>query len=156
MYVTAQDSAFSPTANAAGKIPAPRRPAEDDEVTQALECRPEAAGQARHTAEVACRAWHVDGEATDAVLLVVSELVTNAVEHAQPPVTLNLQHDLADGGVWVGVTDGGPAAHDGPWISSCSGDEHGRGMDIVDAIAETHGTHCHQGGTTHWAHLSAA
>jgi len=156
MYATAQGSTASSGANTAEKIPAPRWPVDDDEVTQALECRPEAAGLARHTAQAACRAWRVDRQATDVVLLVVSELVTNAVEHAQPPLTLNLHHDGADGGVWVGVTDGGPAAHEGPWTSSCSSDEHGRGMDIVDALAENHGMHCHRGGTTHWARLSAA
>ncbi len=51
--------------------------------------------------------------ATESVLLVVSELVTNAIEHALPPVVLRLHRDRAGDQVWVGVTDGGPAHPDG-------------------------------------------
>ncbi|MEV6332363.1 ATP-binding protein [Streptomyces sp. NPDC051909] len=137
------------------RIPAPRKPADDD-LTQALEHRPEAAGDARHTAQAVLEAWRVDEETAGAVVLVVSELVTNAVEHAQAPLFLHLHREHSGNRVWVGVTDGGPAARDGAWTSSCTEDEHGRGLAVVDMLADAHGTHNHTRGATHWARLTTA
>ncbi|MFJ4866762.1 ATP-binding protein [Streptomyces sp. NPDC088748] len=92
----------------------------------------------------------------DSALIVTSELVTNAVEHALAPLMLHL-HPKQAGRVWIGVTDGGPAPYDGPWTASCSADEHGRGRSIVDTLADSHGSHTHANGhTTHWARISAA
>ncbi|MGW8357699.1 ATP-binding protein [Streptomyces wedmorensis] len=136
-------------------IPASRKPADDD-VTQALEHRPEAAGDARHTTQAVLEAWQVNAETTEAVVLVVSELVTNAVEHALAPLSLHLHREHSGSRVWVGVTDSGPAQHDGAWTSSRTADEHGRGLGIVSMLAEAHGTRSHTGGATHWARLTAA
>ncbi len=89
------------------------------------------------------------------MLLVVSELVTNAVEHAQGPLHLHLHRTEADGHVWIGVSDGGPAPRDGEWTRSCTTDEHGRGLAVVAALAEHHGTRTWTGGhTTHWARIN--
>ncbi|MFI8294150.1 ATP-binding protein [Streptomyces sp. NPDC085614] len=133
-------------------MPGPRRPA--DGGSWPLQHRPEAASAARRIARRMLEDWHVSGDIEDTALLVVSELVTNAVEHAQAPVVLHLHHQHADGRVWVGVTDGGPAPHDGAWSTSCTPDEHGRGLDLIDALTTAHGTHTHtHGGTTHWARL---
>uniref|UniRef100_UPI003F497FF1 ATP-binding protein n=1 Tax=Streptomyces sp. CA-141956 TaxID=3240051 RepID=UPI003F497FF1 len=137
------------------RIPAPRKPADDD-VTQALEHRPEAAGAARHTARAVLEAWRVDAETAGAVVLVVSELVTNAVVHACAPLFLHLHREHCGSRVWVGVTDGGPAPQPGAWTSSCAEDEHGRGLGIVEMLADAHGTRSHPGGATHWAYLTAA
>lgn len=133
-------------------VPGPRRPV--DEVTERLEHRPEAAGAARHTAQQILDSWHVGRDTADAAVLVVSELVTNAVEHAEPPLILHLHREHTGDHLWVEVTDGGPAVHHGSWTTSCSDDEHGRGLAIVDTIAETHGTRAlPDGGATHWARL---
>jgi anti-sigma regulatory factor (Ser/Thr protein kinase) len=124
-------------------------------VSQALEHRPVAAGAARAITRTVLEDWHVDQDAAQSVLLVVSELVTNAVEHALPPVTLHLYRDRAAEVVWVGVTDGGPAQDDGAWTSSCTREEHGRGLALVEVLASSHGTRPHPGGTaTHWALLT--
>ncbi|MGY6026383.1 ATP-binding protein [Streptomyces spinosirectus] len=124
-------------------------------VTQALEHRPVAAGAARSITRTVLADWHVDQDAAQSVLLVVSELVTNAVEHALPPVTLHLYRDPAAAVVWVGVTDGGPAQDDGAWASSCTREEHGRGLVLVEVLATSHGIRPHPGGTaTHWALLT--
>jgi anti-sigma regulatory factor (Ser/Thr protein kinase) len=90
-------------------------------------------------------------------LLVVSELVTNAVEHARPPVTLQLARPEEDI-LHIEVTDSGPASHEGPWTASCSDDEHGRGRAIVAALATAHGCHTTAGdhASTHWAVLSTS
>ncbi|MEV6332413.1 ATP-binding protein [Streptomyces sp. NPDC051909] len=134
-------------------IPAPRKPADDD-LTRALEHRPEAACDARHAAQAILETWQVDAETADRVVLVVSELVTNAIEHAQAPLFLHLHREHAGSRVWVGVTDGGPAPHDGPWTSSCTEDEHGRGLGIISTLADAHGTRNHTHGATHWARLT--
>lgn len=141
--------------DAVARIPAPRKPADDD-VTQMLEHRPEAAGDARRTAQAVLEAWRVDPETAETVVLVVSELVTNAVEHACAPLHLHLHRERCGSRVWVGVTDGGPALHDGAWTSSCGEGEHGRGLGIVEMLADAHGTRRHTGGSTHWARLTAA
>ncbi|MFF4054117.1 ATP-binding protein [Streptomyces chartreusis] len=114
---------------------------------------PQAARAARKITAAVLARWHLSTDTTDAVLLVVSELVTNAVEHAQPPVTLHLHRDRTGTHVWTGVSDGGPAGGKGPWISSCADDEHGRGLEVVHALATAHGTQSHSAGNTHWAQL---
>ncbi|MEV0186075.1 ATP-binding protein [Streptomyces sp. NPDC050625] len=124
-------------------------------VAQALEHRPNAAGAARAITRALLEDWHVDQDAAENVLLVVSELVTNAIEHALPPVALHLYRDPAEDHVWVGVTDGGPTQNDGVWTSSCTQEEHGRGLTVVKVLATRHGTHTYPGGTaTHWALLT--
>ncbi|WP_406205135.1 ATP-binding protein [Streptomyces decoyicus] len=115
--------------------------------------RPEAVGHARRIAQSVLDAWGIDDDAAHSVLLVVSELVTNAVEHAQPPLALHLYRENTGLRVWVGLTDGGPSARAGAWTSSCAHDEHGRGLTIIEALAAAHGADSHAGGTTHWARL---
>ncbi|MCZ1005945.1 ATP-binding protein [Streptomyces lydicus] len=118
--------------------------------------RPEAVGFARRIARSVLHAWRIDDDAAHSVLLVVSELVTNAVEHAQPPLALHLCRENRGRRVWVGITDGGPSARGGSWTSTCAHDEHGRGLAIVEALAAAHGADRHVGGTTHWARLPVA
>ena len=121
----------------------------------ALEHTPQAAAAARRITRTCTDAWQVDDDCAESVLLVVSELVTNAVEHAQAPVTLHLYHTDCDERVWIGVSDGGPAERDGAWTSSCTNDEHGRGLAVVEALSEIQGTRTHLSGhTTHWARLN--
>ncbi|MEV6317849.1 ATP-binding protein [Streptomyces sp. NPDC051776] len=131
--------------------PPSRAPAEEEEWP--LTHSPEAASTARHLTRSVLDAWHVDGEVADSVLLVVSELVTNAVRHAEPPVVLHLHRD-ARRQVWVMITDGGPATTKGTWAAGCEVDEHGRGLGIVMALAAAHGFYKHPDGeATHWARL---
>ncbi|MFK0261401.1 ATP-binding protein [Streptomyces angustmyceticus] len=118
--------------------------------------RPEAVGHARRVARSVLHAWRIDDDAAHCVLLVVSELVTNAVEHARPPLALHLRREHRGPRVWVGITDGGPSAQGGAWTSSCAHDERGRGLTIVEALAAAHGADSHAGGTTHWARLPVA
>ncbi|WP_327135271.1 ATP-binding protein [Streptomyces sp. NBC_01343] len=88
---------------------------------------PAAAGTARRITSTVLDGWDVAEETIDQALLVVSELVTNAVEHARPPVALHLQRPGNDGVLRIEVGDGGPADHEGTWTTSCAPEERGRG-----------------------------
>ncbi|CAM5649104.1 ATP-binding protein [Streptomyces viridochromogenes] len=160
MYVTVEDLVRTP--QDAGRMrdhsdPALSVPAvpDDGTVVRALVHHPAAAGTARSITRGVLEDWHVDQAAMESVLLVVSELVTNAVEHALPPVVLRLHWDRIGDRVWVGVTDGGPAQADGAWTSSCTQEEHGRGLAVVEVLTSGHGTRTHSNGAaTHWAVLN--
>ncbi|MFI6449820.1 ATP-binding protein [Kitasatospora sp. NPDC050543] len=118
--------------------------------------RPEAAATARRITNAALDEWGIDDEATAHALLVVSELVTNAVEHALPPVALHLERPRDDGTLHIEVDDGGPADNEGTWVASCTPEEHGRGGGIVARLASAHGTRVLPRGVTYWADLPVA
>lgn len=123
--------------------------------SEVLEHRPEAASSARRTTQAVMKRWRVGTDTTESVTLIVSELVTNAIEHADPPLALHLRRETQGGAIWVGVTDGGQADSEGTWTISCAEDEHGRGLTIIGTLADSHGTHTHRNGaTTHWARLT--
>lgn len=105
-------------------------------------------GHARRCVDALLAHWHVSPEVVGDALLLVSELVTNAVSHALPPAVLRVTSRR--GILRIEVTDGGPV--DEPRTAGLH-DEHGRGMCIVTAVATQHGTVVHSGGVTHWAEL---
>ncbi|MFJ2008667.1 ATP-binding protein [Streptomyces chartreusis] len=123
-----------------------------DDVQYSLPHLPQAVSTARKIAAEVLGGWRVDDNVSEVVVLVVSELVTNAVEHAQPPVALHLMRDFHCAQLRVEVVDGGPAVHD-KWPVSSEADEHGRGLSIVGAVTTAHGTVFHAHGATHWASL---
>jgi anti-sigma regulatory factor (Ser/Thr protein kinase) len=79
------------------------------------------------------RTWGVpmDEETADAVRLVASELITNAVVHGEGPVTVALHH--WPGRLVIDVVDGNPSAPQ----TSCAqaDDESGRGLALVGLLA---------------------
>ncbi|WP_281944642.1 ATP-binding protein [Streptomyces olivaceus] len=96
---------------------------------------PRSCALARQWASGVLTQWATAGEAADDVLLVVSELVTNAVQHACGPIRACLGLG-AGGSLHVQVDDGGPA------VTAPAGhapDEHGRGLAIVECLAARHG-----------------
>ncbi|MFB7462978.1 ATP-binding protein [Streptomyces sp. NPDC056224] len=117
---------------------------------------PASAGTARRITTAVLDGWDVDDETIDQALLVVSELVTNAVEHALPPVALHLQRPGNDGALRIEVGDGGPADDEGTWTTSCAPEEHGRGVSIIALLASAHGTRILARTVTYWAVLPAA
>ena len=87
------------------------------------------------------------GEAGDDLVLVVSEIVTNAVRHGSPPVRLQV---VVDGDlVVVQVADGSPS----PPVPRDADEqaEGGRGMALVDLLAAEHGVRRDPPGKTVWA-----
>ncbi len=90
-----------------------------------------APAQARRASRQVLVGWRLPG-LVDSVLMVVSELVTNAVRHGRPPVWLELRRSPA--ALRVSVHDDDPTD---PGTPSPSGedDESGRGLAIVRALA---------------------
>lgn len=117
---------------------------------------PEAPGLARRLVRAALPGWDLAEETVETAVLVVSELVTNAVVHAWGPLVLHLRPEPVHQRVWVGVSDGGPARRKGAWAASRAPEEHGRGLGVIESLALDHGTYTHDGGATHWACLNAA
>ncbi|MEU8995164.1 ATP-binding protein [Streptomyces caniferus] len=111
---------------------------------------PEAVSVVRRRARTVLAAWNLAPDLTEDALLVISELITNAVVHALPPAVLRLSRAGAEGpgALRVEVTDAGPR----PAVEPCA-DEHGRGLGIVTALAAECGTCIHAGGITRWAEL---
>ncbi|MFJ3306419.1 ATP-binding protein [Streptomyces sp. NPDC086549] len=111
----------------------------------------------RQRARAVMAAWDVSPEIVDDALLLVSELVTNAIVHALAPAELRLSWRRRDGRdtLRVEVIDAGPGLTAGTWPAGTDPDEHGRGMEIVHALATRHGMSIYSGRVTRWADLVA-
>ncbi|MER7049535.1 ATP-binding protein [Streptomyces jumonjinensis] len=91
--------------------------------------------------------WGLD-DLTDAATLVVSELVTNAIQHAGGgPVSLSVEHHPCE--LLVEVTDGSQVVP----VPRQAGDddESGRGLFLIAAMAEAWGVS--EDGGTKWCSL---
>ncbi|MEU0965309.1 ATP-binding protein [Streptomyces sp. NPDC005917] len=124
-----------------------------DGLVRPLRHLPQAAGEARRITADTLTRWRVPEEVMESARLTVSELVTNAVEHARPPLTMELSRDAARRRMHVQVADGGPAAMEGDWAATGTGEEHGRGQMVIDGVTAAHGVHQEAGRTIHWADL---
>ncbi|MER8162468.1 ATP-binding protein, partial [Streptomyces sp. NPDC094472] len=115
---------------------------------------PEGLAFVRRHAEAILTSWSVPGEVADDALLVISELVSNALAHALPPATLRLSLNRVSEASTLGiaVVDAGPSH--ATMKKERPPEEHGRGMAIVDALSQNHGTHVHPGGATRWAEIA--
>jgi anti-sigma regulatory factor (Ser/Thr protein kinase) len=100
------------------------------------------------------RRWLDERSCTNAedAMLVLSELVTNAMVHAQAGCTIEVQRH--DDLLRLDVRDPSPAP---PIIVSAHPDDiGGRGLRVVAAIAQAWGWEPTDGGKRVWAHLVAA
>ena len=93
----------------------------------------------------------VPDEVVDDAVLVVSELVTNAVVHAGTPCDLVV--DRGAGGVELRLTDGNRRR---PVRRRSTGDplSTGRGLGLVDVLSSAWGIELHPHGKTVWARLA--
>ncbi|MEU8034156.1 ATP-binding protein [Streptomyces sp. NPDC049099] len=99
-----------------------------------LPARPAAVGAARRVVQDLLTAWDVPEDRRDDAVLVISELVTNALMHTAGRRIACRLHDMADR-IRIEVEDqeGGAA----PPVARRPGpdDQHGRGLLLVDALS---------------------
>ncbi|GAB7102560.1 SpoIIE family protein phosphatase [Streptomyces phaeofaciens JCM 4814] len=111
---------------------------------------PDAVMHARRFTARTLRRWKAE-KAADAVLLVVSELVTNALVHTQGPVQVDLM--LRGDRVRVGVSDASPRAPAKPVIVDWES-TGGRGLMLVEAMSDSFGTVPVAGGKQVWSEIT--
>ena len=116
-------------------------------VSLRLTAEPTAVRQARRFVADTLGAWGCDDEVVETVRLLVSELVTNAVQNSEGPLLLCVR----DGGgeVTVEVTDRSTYALPLPG-SPTPESESGRGLVLLDALADRWGTSPMDDGKTVW------
>ncbi|WP_329379657.1 ATP-binding protein [Streptomyces sp. NBC_01716] len=119
----------------------------DTDLTQAADARRKATG--------VLEGWRLPRATVDDAVLVVCELVTNALRHGRSPVRIALHRGvhLGHGALTISVSDQGKIAYpSGPEEDLVHAGENGRGLSIVAALAQAHG---YEGGssTTFWARL---
>ena len=119
---------------------------------------PTSAAVARRHVSAMLQRQGVSPDRCDDAALVVSELVGNALRHARPRPdgTLRVAWTLDGHRLRVEVTDGGAATK--PEVRSSAQRRmatSGRGLAIIDVIAEAWGSHSDGAGTTVWALVPA-
>ncbi|WP_251068086.1 ATP-binding SpoIIE family protein phosphatase, partial [Streptomyces sp. ISL-22] len=112
---------------------------------------PEAVGHARRFTRRTLRTWGVPAQGIDAVLLVVSELVTNALVHTDGRVRLDLT--LVNDRLRVAVADASPRTPVKPTSISWEA-TGGRGILLVEAMSATWGTVPVSGGKQVWSEIA--
>lgn len=132
--------------------PCPQAPYGVPGATWVVDRAPAAITGLRANAADVLQAWGLDRDSDQsfAVVLVLTELVTNAGRHGRPCLGLIDAEMWLDGDrVVVTVMDGtseGPVARD-----AGSGDESGRGLRLISAYAEVSGYEPYRGGKRVWA-----
>ncbi|MFC8229642.1 ATP-binding protein [Streptomyces sp. NPDC057287] len=119
----------------------------------ALPAHPESVAGARRLTRARLADWGLTGDAHDAAVLIVSELVTNAVVHtASTRVVSELRCD--SGRLRISVQDQGHQPG-GPRLSLTAEGEHGRGLLLVDSMSAAWGSHDagNHSGRIVWAEL---
>ena len=95
--------------------------------------------------------WGAPQDREDAELLA-TELVANVVDHVGGEEALTLEIDLADDWLRIAVVDGSAVR---PVVQELSLDRpRGRGLRMVQAIADRWGAEDHQGGKRVWFELA--
>lgn len=96
-------------------------------------------------------ALHVPDERVSDAEIVVSELVTNAIEHAATPVTVRVTHNAA--AVRVEVCDSSGIL---PAVRDLLGDsDRGRGLHLVERLSDAWGVESSDSGKIVWFEVAA-
>jgi anti-sigma regulatory factor (Ser/Thr protein kinase) len=105
---------------------------------------------ARRLVQGLLRAWDIPHHCEDATLLV-TELVANVVDHVGGEEDLTLELSISDDWLRIAVVDGSSIR---PVVQELSQDRpRGRGLRIVEAIADRWGADDHNGGKRVWFDL---
>ncbi|MFF2010545.1 ATP-binding protein [Streptomyces sp. NPDC058195] len=104
----------------------------------ALPAHPESVAGARRLTRARLDQWRLDADTHESAVLIVSELVTNAVVHTMSSrVVCELRR--LDRRLRIAVQDQGHQPG-GPRLRHDSDDEHGRGLLLVDAMCGAWGS----------------
>ena len=107
---------------------------------------------ARHVTLDLLRAWGSAHDLDDAALLV-SELVANVVDHVEGEAALTLELSLAEAWLRISVADGSSVR---PVVRELRREQpRGRGLRLIEAIADRWGAEDHHGGKRIWFELGA-
>ncbi|MFJ8658698.1 ATP-binding protein [Streptomyces sp. NPDC093795] len=119
--------------------------------SQTLPREARSAGVARRLVRTALRIWGLDSLSEDATL-VITELVSNAVDHSRLPSIRVIVSRPSPNGIRVGVVDRSRTL---PTLRADShGDQlRGRGLVLVDTLTEEWGTELYRWGKQVWAEL---
>ena len=110
-----------------------------------------APGHARRWLHEALATIELDEDTRQLAVLVVDELVTNAVIHAGTPIDVRVEHE--SGVVHCEVID---RRTDGPLPRIIeTADGRGRGLRLVDVVSRSWGVDRDTGGTNVWADIGA-
>ncbi|MEV7192335.1 ATP-binding protein [Streptomyces sp. NPDC093510] len=101
----------------------------------------------RHDAADQMQEWDLPARLVGNVLLVLSELVTNAIVHGEGPVHVTMRQ--AHRGLRIDVTDESTTTPGVAPVPAAVDDVHGRGLYLVDAFCDVWGIT--GDGTTTWA-----
>ncbi len=121
-----------------------------------VDADPRAASAARRFLRSQLASWSVDDDVTDTAVLLLSELVTNAIIHTDAAAEVRVVLD--EGELTVTVRDQGRPGDDAAAEPDEDDDPlrvHGRGLQLVDALAERWGSERDAVGTTVWFALPA-
>lgn len=127
--------------------------AEDRSAHVHLEDNPRSSGAARRFLRETLAGWGVKQEVSEVAELLTSELVNNVIMHAGTDAELSAHLEDRTLGVVVRDGGGGPAAPEIP-VEGADLPISGRGLVLVDALAERWGTDRDADGTTSWFVLS--
>jgi anti-sigma regulatory factor (Ser/Thr protein kinase) len=115
---------------------------------------PHAPGRARRLLGELFDAWSLDATLHVDAKVLVTELISNAVDHAGSDVVLELDVTVSDGWLRVGLADGSTIRpvvreldHTAP---------RGRGMQIVAELADRWGSEERDGGKRVWFELTGS
>ncbi|MGC9539908.1 ATP-binding protein [Streptomyces sp. UG1] len=118
--------------------------------TETLPCEPESAHRARLLVSTALTAWAMEELVEDGIL-IVSELLTNTIDHTSCRTARVMIQHRPSGLVRIGVAD----KFSGPPQMGTPGDDavEGRGLLLVDAVSWRWGYDRDRRGKVVWAEL---
>ena len=111
-----------------------------------------AAAKAREAVAETLGTWSVAAPVAGNVVLLASELVTNAVRHGRPPIILRLSRTTSE--LLLEVIDA--AGHVPRVLRPGPADDHGRGLHLVSTLAQKWGTRMTEQGKAVWCTLPFA
>lgn len=104
-----------------------------------LERREESAAVARMATQTTMECWAIPDEATAAAVVITSELMANAVRHGAGTMVRLIFERPADDRLYVAVVDCAAYRLPQMYAPEDENDEHGRGLVLVEALADQWG-----------------